>query len=725
MLVLLRHAVRVASAGLALVAVGTPATAMDDAGRQRFRQTVEPILADRCYDCHGHGASEAGVALDGGESGDPPLDDPQLWQRALRQLRAGLMPPDGDALEGAELAALERWIVRDALQFDPERPDPGRVTIRRLNRTEYRNTVRDLLGVDFNAADAFPPDDTGHGFDTLGEVLTTSPLLLEKYVEAAGDVVAAAAEQARRSQPVPTDDQPKADAPPPDPFVAWHAVDGAAYFADADLPADQRRKRAAQALTHFASRAFRRPVDDATVARLVALAEAQWSEGEQFAAGLTRAMAAVLASPRFLFRIEEIEPAPGEDHPLVDQFALASRLSYFLWSTMPDAALLELAAQGRLRAELPAQLERMLADGRSEQFYRNFVGQWLQTRDVESVPIDPAFVSLRDDPRFAEFDVKRNRFRQLRRRSERQDRLTKAERSELAALRKEMNDFRAKFGDQQFSYELRESMREETERHFEYVVVENRPLVELLDANYAFLNQGLARHYGLESLVERLPTDGVRRIELPAGSPRGGVLTQGSLLTVTSNPDRTSPVKRGQFILENILGTPAAPPPANVPPLDSEAAGADGRPLTVRESMELHRADPTCRSCHARMDPLGLALENFNAMGAWRDTERGEPIDSSATMASGEQLAGAADLKRALAQGHRREFLVCLTEKLLTYGLGRGLEYHDVGTVDAIVDRIEAEGGTARALLTGVVQSAPFQRRRADVETTVAATPTP
>ena len=342
------------------------------------------------------------------------------------------------------------------------------------------------------------------------------------------------------------------------------------------------------------------------------------------------------------------------------------------------------------------------------------MGQWLQTRDVESTPIDAMFVAVRDDPKFAEFDAKRNRFRRLRRRSERnRESLSPEERQELAGLLKEMTAFRERMQGVDFSGELRASMREETERHVEYVLTENRPLTELIDCDYAFLNQRLAKHYGVEGIAD-LPDRGVKRVALPAGSARGGILTEGAVLAVTSNPDRTSPVKRGLFVLENVLGSPPPPPPPNVPPLDESAEGQDGKPLTMRESLERHRADPLCHSCHARMDPIGLALENFNAMGSWREAERGSPIDSSGTLASGEKVRGIEELKKVLAEKHAREFYACLVEKLLTYAVGRGLDYNDLGTVDAIVDGIVADGGRSGSLMTGVVNCAAFQRRRGD-----------
>ncbi len=243
---------------------------------------------------------------------------------------------------------------------------------------------------------------------------------------------------------------------------------------------------------------------------------------------------------------------------------------------------------------------------------------------------------------------------------------------------------------------------------FEYIIRGNRSLLELLDSNYTFLNERLAKHYGIEGVKGDL----IRRVDLPAGSPRGGILTQGTVLAVTSNPDRTSPVKRGLFILDNILGSPPPPPPPNIPSLEEAGKKITGRTPSLRESMVLHRSQPTCASCHARMDPLGLALENFNALGRWRDKERAGPIDASGKLLTGESFKEVRELKRILVDRRRRDFYRCLSEKMLTYALGRGLEAYDVQAVDTIVERIEKAEGGASALIAGIVESAPFQKRR-------------
>jgi hypothetical protein len=393
---------------------------------------------------------------------------------------------------------------------------------------------------------------------------------------------------------------------------------------------------------------------------------------------------------------------------------------------MPDEELIELADRGELRANLPGQVKRMLKDPRSDALAENFAGQWLRSRDVEHFEIDPIDALGLDD----EWDALREQFWKLRgNRDRRRDRdrqedaddakeKSPEERKrdeEAERLRAEFRRFRDLR--EMFSGDLRQAMRRETEMYFEHIVREDRSVLELIDSNYAFLNEELAGHYGVPGVKGRQ----MRRVELPEGSPRGGVLTQGTLLVVTSNPTRTSPVKRGLYILDNILGTPAPPPPANVPPLEAAGAAITDHQPTVRELQEQHRRDPLCSSCHARMDPLGLALENFNAMGMWRETEHDRPIDASGTLLTGEQFSGIRDVKKIIMNERRLDFYRCITEKLLTYALGRGLEYYDEHTVDQVVEKLEQENGKFSALLMGVIESAPFQKQRRAEE--LAATP--
>ena len=740
------------------------------------------------------------------------------------------MPPADKPQPSAEdRRLLEDWIKYGALGIDRKDPDPGRVTVRRLNRVEYRNTIRDLIGVDYDTTSEFPPDDTGHGFDNIGDVLTLSPMLLEKYLNAANAIISRAvpmvpkvvAERVIPGGSFRRDGGGKVEAGPTtlsyyEPSTASATIDvehDGRYRLILDLTASERfvngvndynrcrllfradgeellrrefvrqdnkpfhfefdrdwkagphtltievqpltpdekrvrslsfriqsvtlrgpmderywvrppdydrffpgevpqdaggrRLYARRILGQFAERAFRHPVDDATKDRLAALAEAVSSqEGQTFEAGVAQAMAAVLTSPRFLFREEAAEAGSTGRYPLVAEYDLASRLSYFLWSSMPDAELIRLAGEHKLRENLRAQVDRMLADPRSSEFIRNFVGQWLQARDIETVIINAPAVMSRDEIPDPAAEKRRERFRELSRKPP--EELSAAEKEELRQARNAFFGSFRRYREFELTGDLRRAMRRETEMQFEHVVRENRALLELLDCDYTFLNERLAKYYGIEGVQG----DQMRRVTLPAGSPRGGILTQGTVLAVTSNPDRTSPVKRGLYILDNILGSPPAPPPPNIPPLEESGKKVGGRSPTLRESMVLHRSQASCASCHARMDPLGLSLENFNALGRWRDKERTEPVDASGKLITGESFKEIRELKKILVGRHRREFYRCLTEKLLTYALGRGLEAYDVQAVDTIVERIEGEDGRASALIAGIIESAPFQKRR-------------
>ncbi len=808
---------------------------------------VEPILTQYCYDCHGYGGEEGGVALDSlveewkQAAGDPAKEEPlrKRWEKVLALTRAEVMPPaDMDQPAGDEREQLAAWIKRAAFHLDPAQIDPGRVTLRRLNRTEYRNTVRDLMGVDYDTQADFPADGSGYGFDNVADVLTISPLHLEKYVAAAQEIV----EQTVPMQPrvvaerripggrfvgegqepngwrrslsyyepatasathhvdkkgryevvvtyraeedyvdlvfdknkcrfrysidgeqkhdeeysrqggkeyqqrhkvkwEPGDHTIQFEVEPltPDaerlrslrmtivdvtvrgPLAEKHWVEPPNYRKwfprDAPTDAAERRAYAAELLGGFAERAFRRPPNTETTERLVELVEASVAAGRPFEAGVAQAMTAVLSSPRFLFR-EEADATPttgaSDPYPLVDEYALASRLSYFLWSTMPDAELMRLASEGQLRAQLDEQFERLLNDPRSEALVRNFVGQWLGARDIQQTNVNAFAVISADSPHDPEREQRRARFRELRQKEP--GLLTDEERQELRAIREAFDEAFQRVREFDLDGDLRWAMRRETEMAFEHVLREGRSALELLNSDYTFLNERLARHYGIEGV-----TGGdMRRVELPAGSPRGGVLTQGTVLVNTSNPDRTSPVKRGLFVLDNLVGTPPPPPPPDIPSLEAANEG-EATPLTLRESLEKHRDSPMCASCHARMDPLGLALEPFNALGILRDNDHGKPIDATGTLVTGESFNGVAELKKILATERRQDFYRCLSEKLLTYALGRGVEYYDTLTVDKLVEGLEQSGGDLRGLVRDVVESAPFQRRRC-VETPATAT---
>lgn len=750
-----------------------------------FEARIVPLLEDYCYDCHGEGMKKGGFQMDTFKSVDAHLQDTEHWFTIWKHLQSQLMPPSDEPQPKPEQRAeLLQWIEKTVFKVNPDEPDPGRVTIRRLNREEYRNTVRDLLGVKFNTDEEFPADDTGYGFDTIGDVLNISPLLMEKYMVAAemiaSDIVQTAggviptkyigAEQLRgeddpektaRSLPfgeaaelgslrkvehagryrvtlelnvqgapestshtaqiallvdgkevaaeklgsenrrsikvsaevdlaagerpiglrvTPGNPPGENERPlrirvenvnlhgPLDGSEREYAPEYYRVFLDGPPPAETeaRAAYARKIIRNAADRLFRRPVNDTTVERLASLAhEVEVGQNGNFERGIGHALTAILASPRFIFRAEA-QPEPDNPAKVVpiDEFALASRLSYFLWSSAPDDELFDLARKGQLRANLRAQVNRLLADERTGRFVENFVGQWLQTRDVEAINIDARrILGIRSLDRANEI----------------------------------------------FSGSVRRAMRKETEMLFAYLLKENRSSLEMLNADYTFLNETLARFYGIEGVQG----GEMRKVTLPPESERrAGILGHGSMLVVTSNPTRTSPVKRGLFLLDNILGTPAPPAPPDVPQLES--ARKEGEALTMREMMEVHRADPLCASCHARMDPLGLALESFSALGQYRAEESGKPIQTAGQLITGEKFNNVRELAQVLATSRSEDFERCLTEKMLIYAIGRGLEYYDTPTVMKIVHQLEKEGGAMHSLIYGIVESAPFQKRRGD-----------
>jgi hypothetical protein len=408
-------------------------------------------------------------------------------------------------------------------------------------------------------------------------------------------------------------------------------------------------------IADFTRRAYRRPVTRQELDRLAALAESARKQGDGFVRSVKIALQAVLVSPHFLFR-GEFQPDP--DNPKarrpLDDFALAARLSYFLWSTMPDDRLFALAEKKRLRKDLATEVRRMLEDPRSRQFVQNFGGQWLQTRNLE--------LMLPDAQVFASFDS-----------------------------------------------ELRSAMRMETDMYFASLIAEDRSVLDLLAGDYTFVNERLARHYGMAGVQG----PEFRKVSLK-GTGRSGVLTHASVLTITSNPTRTSPVKRGKWVLENLLAQAPPPPPPTVPPLDETTQAAAG--ASLRQRMEQHRADPMCSSCHSVMDPIGFSLEHFDGIGAWREKDGTFPVDASGLLPSGEKFAGAEGLTRLILEKRRNQFVRCLAEKALIYALGRGLEYYDRCALDRITERVSRNHYRFSSLIMAVVESVPFQMRRGEGE---------
>jgi hypothetical protein len=809
-----------------------------------YEKEIQPILEDNCYDCHGDGMDKGKVSFDKFASTGELMNQPDLWVHVLKNIRSGMMPPPKkDRIPKKDLAKLEDWIKRGALKLDPQHPDPGRVTIRRLNRVEYRNTIRDLMGIDFPTAEEFPADDSGYGFDNIGDVLSTSSMLLEKYMQAAEEIVAKAVPLESRVTPSsvvdadefrgtgardgkytdlrislydPADltampritragtykvvldadvrgsfafdpgkadlewfidgksvlrkqlkwesgqpvisstevkwepgthslrlvlkplveiDQKPAENPGDGPPDVEMRLMGARligplgpgafrkppryerFFTRNEVPEgeSERLQYAEEILRRLTTRAFRRPVDEATVKRLAALAmESAGMIDGTFERGIARAFSAVLASPRFLFRLEDtLQDNDIGSHPLLDEYALASRLSYFLWSTMPDDTLYQLADRGELRKNLPAQIDRMLKDDQSNEFVRNFAGQWLQSRDVESVSIDARIVQARDAGQDGDMRGRFEKHQRLNREIDEAERTKDVARAQ--SLKRQRDEMRAQFkkGGRriEFNGSLRYAMRQETEMLFRHLVRTDGSVLGLIENDSTYLNEELANHYGVPGVRGR----DMRLVKLPPDSPRGGILTMGTVLAVTSNPTRTSPVKRGLFILDNILGTPPPPPPPNIPSLEASEKTHDGGDRTLREALAMHREQPLCSSCHDRMDPLGLAMENFNAMGSWRDRECGQPIEAEeGKLITGEKFADVKELKRILVTSRRTDYYRCLTEKMLTYALGRGPEACDITTIDGIVEELEKSDGRFSTLITGIIDSAPFQRRHRD-----------
>ena len=720
-----------------------------------------------CFDCHGAKKQKGDFNFEPFVAKPDVLADPKGWQKVADALENREMPPeDKPQPTDAERRDILRWID-DALSADPANANnPGRVTIRRLNLTEYRNTIRDLLAVDFDPAD-FPQDETAHGFDTNADALTLPPILMERYIDAAERIVTLAFFGEKTGSPVrrlrgtqftskdenvrPIDksvlgfyreaeavavakfegdgeyiikamaygEQAGPEAPElavsidgervaefgvkasrkaeayekkltlkggdhrialaylnnyndtrnPDPklrgdrnlFVASVEVIGPLHVTQ-DGPESYRRvftklpkpgeesAVARELISAFAARAYRRPVAPAEVAKLTKLVDSVLAQKAPFVEAVGVGVQAVLCSPAFLFRWELDSPTTkaGDVRPLTD-YEVASRLSYFLWSSMPDQPLLDLAARGELLTggNLDKQTARMLQDPRAKMFSQNFAEQWLQLRAIGEIEID-----------------------------------------------------RRKFP--KFSDALRDAMVQESRMFFDAVLRENRPVFDLIEADFTFANQRLAEHYGLADVKG----DELRRVALPADSPRGGVLGQAAVLLATSLPTRTSPVIRGKWVLDQILGTPPPPPSANVPPLEDTKVDKDA---TMRVRLEQHRANPDCAGCHAKMDPVGFALENFDATGAWRTHEGPTPIDTASSLPGGVKLDGFPELKKYLKS---EKFARAFAQNVATYALGRKLERYDRPAIDAIMARAKTDGFRIQTLIAAIVGSDPFLRRK-------------
>jgi hypothetical protein len=771
---------------------------------------VLAFVQTNCLACHSAAVRSGDIDLEVYKDAKAFTDGRETWERVLGKLKAGEMPPPGiPRPPAAEFDAVTRWLEAEFKRQDLAiRPEAGPVPARRLNRAEYNNTVRDLLGVDLRPADNFPQDNAAFGFDNNGDALRVSPVLLDKYLDAAERVVRTAifgpekmkpamthygspvriqtvpksfdnydltglsalssfhvshrfpveaeynfhlvlnGHRPNQSEPAhlgfwvdgklihefdidatdlegqthdfraritagdhllsasyikqfhglpPSYKGPEPSTRPPQALVTtrgaltekdletlrklgttikldrvetrvdnrFEAIDIGGPFDQVTKPSPENLRRifvckpvskddmncARSIVANFATRAFRRAATRAEVDQFLNLVSLARKQGDSFEEGIAAALEAVLVAPPFLFRMEKDRPATSEHQSIpVGDYELASRLSYFLWSTMPDAELIRAASAGQLRRPgvLAAQVRRMLKDPKSDGLVENFAGQWLQLKNMNVVKPDPE--------RFPEFDES-----------------------------------------------LRQSMRRETELFFANIIREDRSVLDFLNADYTFLNERLARFYGVPGVTG----PEFRKVDMTGTRRGGGLLAQSSVLTVSSYATRTSPVLRGKWVLENILNAPPPPPPPNVPALDDTKIGAS---MTIRQQMEAHRANPVCASCHARMDPLGFGLENLNAIGAWRDVDGKFPIDPSGSLPGGKTFQGPGELK-AILKAQPDAFVQSLTEKMLTYALGRGIERYDKPVLSAIQAKMKSDDYRFSDLILGIVTSVPFQTR--------------
>ncbi|MFM8469207.1 MAG: DUF1592 domain-containing protein [Limisphaerales bacterium] len=766
-----------------------------------FKNTALPFLKKHCYECHGEKTKKAELDLTKFKDDANILKEQKHWKSVLQQVNSGEMPPKKKPQPTPQELANFNSAIENAFTLAEKKspPDPGHVTIRRLNRTEYRNTVRDLLMVDFDPTENFPADDIGHGFDNIGDVLTLSPLHLERYLEAAesiaarvilpdppkpgvrylagrflqpnhdktpqdrfrvmdpkgtnatltgpfagagdylkltadGELLLRATLYAEPRGPSPvkvalflqgtglaeksSDDEisplmglalstmkplkilktyeitaragkpqtiefrldrvpgvnragvaivrPPEGEDPPRLFIEniWSEgpLDTRTPFQAAmlaDLAGKPEAERTRLVLTRLLTRGYRRPPTPRELETMTRVVTDTVAAGRKWEAGLQRCIVALLCSPKFLFRVEldSLPRYPGA-HP-IDEYQLAARLSYFLWSTMPDEELLTLAAQQQLTPKLDAQVRRMLKDPKAEALTKNFALQWLQLERLKTFAPDSKL--------FPGFDER-----------------------------------------------LRRAMLRETELFFDEIVREDRSVLDLIDGDFTYVNDALSRHYGLSGAQQNARGRGgssarngeFTRVTL-TGKERGGLLTHASILTVTSNPTRTSPVKRGKWVLEQILGTPPPPPPPNVPELDGQKKLTG----TLRQRMEQHRENPSCANCHQQMDALGFAFENFDAIGRFRAKTDEGTIDPSGTLPDGKSFQGPAELK-AILKGKQELVVRNLAEKLLTYGVGRGLEFYDNRALNQICAQTAKADHKFSALITAIVKSDPFRLRR-------------
>ena len=734
-----------------------------------YEQVVLPILEEYCYRCHGDGENKGHVSLDFEIEGKDIFKDVKLWKKVWENVYRHNMPPaNKPQCNDNEIDLILNWIEEDIFGFALSEEDPGRLTIRRLNRAEYQNTIRDLFGVVVDTKNFFPPDDTGYGFDTIGEVLSLSPILMEKYMEVAENVLSKAfgppedyslnksfyvpemegGQETNGFRVLPSRGKIFTTIHIPYPGRYSFTIEAGASRAgdelaklgievagefiesleiDAEYPSTQKytfeldfmhseevsfamlflndfydpknpnqrfrdrnlyirelnvsvkslneehfkqkrklmlggiiddelnEKKVERTLANILPKIFRRPLAPLELERYNNLFHKTKATKTSSFFALRVVLKAALVSPHFLFR-EEYQ-AHENDSQLIyklDDYALASRLSYFLWSSTPDERLMQLAKENLLSLKLRREVTRMIQDKKSDAFVENFAGQWLQIRDLDLI-----------DPDRKKYPL--------------------------------------------FSLELRESMRSETETFFAHILRENRSIFEFIESNYTFVNQSMANFYNFDGQFG----DRFEKVVFSKRDPasRGGFLTQASILSITSNATRTSPVKRGRWILDNILGAPPKDPPPGIAELE-DFQEHNTENLSFREQMAMHSKNVSCSSCHTNMDAMGYTMEKFDAIGKLRDFENGKEIDSSGQLGSGEKIDGVEDLKDFIIQKKSEAFINCLTEKLLIYSIGRGMEYYDRRAIKEIVRRTKKEGDGFGDLIFNIIQSNPFLLRK-------------
>ena len=600
------------------------------ADKYSFDRSIRTILEPFCYRCHNDEKQKGDVNLLRDHNPRMIAENRKVWLTVIDVLESKQMPPKKEKQPTDDQRKLIVTFIKKtlgSLDCGPAR-DPGKSVIRRLNRSEYDNSILELTGLNLRIAEDFSPDSSGYGFDNIGEALALSPVLVEQYHQAALKVISEIVDR-------------KAAHP-----EAYRRIFFAAPSAELS-----DRDAARRIVERFAGTAFRRPIEAALLDKMVAIYDKARAKGEGHEAAIRPMLLAVLISPRFLVRIETARPGVQGPYP-VDDYDLASRLSFFLWSGPPDAPLMELAAKKELSSPevLEAQTRRMIADPRARELAENFLGQWLQLRGLATHKPDPK-----------------------------------------------------KFP--QFTESLRDAMQQELSLVLGELVQKDRPVTELIDAGHTYVNEELARHYGLSGISGKE----MRRVALP-DARRGGILTTAAVLMVQADPDRNNVPRRGNYIAGAILGTPPPPPPPNVPSLE-DSKSAEGKALTVRQMLEVHRRNPECANCHAKIDPLGFSLENFDAIGRWRDEEGGTPVDASGVLPTGQTFNGPVELKKILL-GRRDDFVRTMAENMLIYAMGRGLQLEDECVIRDVQKAAAAGEYKFSTIVLTIVKSHPFRNRK-------------